>query len=61
MRWMKVMIKIALQLNGSTISKTMNYMIGSRTIKLRRMNYHTDFLFFVVNPKYNKNQSVIMH
>ncbi len=50
MTWMKVMIIIASKLNGSTVpgsavSKIMDVMISSSIIKLRSMNYYTDFLF----------------
>ncbi len=50
MTWMKAMIIIAPKLNGSTVpgsavSKIMDFMISSSIIKLRSMNYYTDFLF----------------
>ncbi len=52
MTWMKMMIRITLKLNGSavagsSVSKTMDYMIGSSIIELRWMSYYTDFLFLL--------------
>jgi len=36
-----------LNLSGSSINKTMDYMIGSSIIQLWRMNDYTDFVFLL--------------